>query len=83
MATVILVRHGRTSANASGTLAGRLPGVRLDDVGAEQAARTAARLAVVPLAAIVTSPLERCRDTARADRQGPSRPAEGLAPSAA
>ena len=33
MATVILVRHGRTSANASGTLAGRLPGVRLDDVG--------------------------------------------------
>ena len=28
MATLILVRHGRTSANASGTLAGRLPGVR-------------------------------------------------------
>ena len=51
MATVILVRHGRTSANASGTLAGRLPGVRLDDVGTEQAARTAERLGVVPLAA--------------------------------
>ena len=39
MATVILVRHGRTTANASGTLAGRLPGVRLDDLGAEQAQR--------------------------------------------
>jgi len=75
MATVILVRHGRTSANASGTLAGRTPGVRLDDVGAEQAVRTAARLAVVPLAAIVTSPLERCRDTARAIAKAhPDRP---------
>jgi probable phosphomutase (TIGR03848 family) len=75
MATVILVRHGRTSANASGTLAGRLPGVRLDDVGTDQAARTATRLAVVPLAAVVSSPLERCRDTARAiARAHPSRP---------
>ena len=75
MATLILVRHGRTSANASGTLAGRLPGVRLDDVGTEQAARTAARLSVVPLAAIVTSPLERCKETAKAiARAHPARP---------
>ncbi|MCB0895257.1 MAG: histidine phosphatase family protein, partial [Nocardioidaceae bacterium] len=37
MATVILVRHGRTTANASGTLAGRLPGVRLDETGVAQA----------------------------------------------
>lgn len=66
MATVILVRHGRTDANATGTLAGRLPGVRLDDVGTAQAVRTAERVAAVPLAAIVTSPLERCRQTARA-----------------
>ncbi len=66
MATVILVRHGRTTANASGTLAGRLPGVRLDDVGTEQARRTGERLAVVPLAAIVSSPLERCKQTAKA-----------------
>ena len=64
MATVILVRHGRTTANASGTLAGRLPGVRLDEVGATQAQRAAERLAVVPVAEIVTSPLERCRQTA-------------------
>lgn len=66
MATVILVRHGRTTANASGTLAGRLPGVRLDETGEGQAARTGERLAVVPLAALVTSPLERCRQTAKA-----------------
>jgi probable phosphomutase (TIGR03848 family) len=65
MATVVLVRHGRTSANASGTLAGRTPGVRLDDTGTAQAERAGARLAAVPLAAIVSSPLERCRQTAR------------------
>jgi probable phosphomutase (TIGR03848 family) len=66
MATVILVRHGRTTANASGTLAGRLPGVRLDDTGAAQADRTGDRLAAVPLAGVVTSPLERCKQTAKA-----------------
>ncbi|WP_299055055.1 MSMEG_4193 family putative phosphomutase [uncultured Nocardioides sp.] len=66
MATVVLVRHGRTTANASGVLAGRSPGVKLDEVGQGQAARTAERLAVVPLAAVVSSPLVRCRQTAAA-----------------
>ncbi len=66
MATVILVRHGRTTANATGVLAGRLRGVRLDERGAEQAAATAERLAPVRLAAVVSSPLERCKQTARA-----------------
>jgi probable phosphomutase (TIGR03848 family) len=66
MATVILVRHGRTTSNASGMLSGRLPGVLLDETGTAQAARTAERLAAVPLAAVVTSPLERCRQTAKA-----------------
>ncbi|SDD20252.1 histidine phosphatase family protein [Nocardioides lianchengensis] len=66
MATVILVRHGRTTANASGVLAGRTAGVKLDETGRGQAARTGERLAVVPLTAVVTSPLERCRQTARA-----------------
>lgn len=66
MATVLLVRHGRTTANATGLLAGRTPGVLLDDVGEQQAARTAERLADVPLAGIVTSPLERCTQTAAA-----------------
>lgn len=66
MATVILVRHGRTTANASGVLAGRSEGVKLDDVGQEQASSAAQRLAVVPLVAVVSSPLERCRQTAEA-----------------
>jgi probable phosphomutase (TIGR03848 family) len=80
MATLVLVRHGRTTANASGVLAGRTAGVRLDDVGREQARRTAERLAVVPLVGIVSSPLERCRQTSRAilDRQAgtPATPIE-------
>jgi len=66
MATVILVRHGRTTANASGVLAGRTAGVKLDEVGRGQADRTAERLAVVPLVGVVSSPLERCRQTSRA-----------------
>ncbi|GAB3995035.1 histidine phosphatase family protein [Nocardioides marmoraquaticus] len=65
MPTVILARHGRTSANASGVLAGRSPGVRLDDKGREQATAAGARLQGLPLAAVVSSPLTRCRETAR------------------
>ena len=64
MATVILVRHGRTAANATGVLAGWTPGVHLDDKGREQAAAVGARLRPVPLAAVVTSPLERTQETA-------------------
>ena len=65
MATVILARHGRTTANASGVLAGRSKGVHLDDQGLEQARAAGERLAGLPLAAVVTSPLERCKETAR------------------
>ncbi len=71
MATVILVRHGRTTANATGLLAGRADGVSLDQVGREQAALTSDRLAAVPLVGVVSSPLERCQQTAQIilDRQ--------------
>jgi probable phosphomutase (TIGR03848 family) len=68
--TVILLRHGRTTANTSGTLAGWTPGVLLDDTGAAQVGAVAERLAKVPLAAIVSSPLERCRQTADAIAEG-------------
>ncbi|MDI2035615.1 MSMEG_4193 family putative phosphomutase [Paenarthrobacter nitroguajacolicus] len=64
MATVILVRHGRTTANASGLLAGRAEGVILDQTGRDQAALTGDRLAAVPVVGVVSSPLERCRETA-------------------
>jgi probable phosphomutase (TIGR03848 family) len=65
MATVILVRHGRTTANATGLLAGRTPGVQLDETGQEQASLAGRRLAAVPLVGVVSSPLERCRQTAQ------------------
>ncbi|MGL5823883.1 MAG: MSMEG_4193 family putative phosphomutase [Nocardioides sp.] len=66
MAIVVLLRHGRTTANASGVLAGRADGVHLDAHGRDQARRAGARLAAVPLAALVTSPLARCLETAGA-----------------
>ncbi|HEY2204653.1 MAG TPA: histidine phosphatase family protein [Pseudonocardia sp.] len=63
MSTLILLRHGRSSANTSGVLAGRSPGVSLDDAGKGQAWSLAQRLKPVPLASVVTSPLDRCRQT--------------------
>jgi len=68
--TLVLLRHGRTAANVSGVLAGWTPGVVLDERGKEQAAAVAERLRPVPLAAVVTSPLERCRQTAEAVAAG-------------
>jgi probable phosphoglycerate mutase len=62
---VLLVRHGLT-AGTGHVLTGRTPGIPLDDRGREQASALAARLAAVPLEAIVTSPLQRCRETAEA-----------------
>lgn len=65
MATVILVRHGRSTANVTGLLAGRAAGVSLDQIGRDQAALTGDRLAPVPLVGVVSSPLERCQQTAQ------------------
>lgn len=66
MATVVLVRHGRSTANTQGVLAGRTPGVLLDDHGTAQVAALGERLAEVRFSAAVTSPLERCVATATA-----------------
>jgi probable phosphomutase (TIGR03848 family) len=62
--TVLLVRHGHSSANGEGILAGRLPGIHLTDKGREQASRLGERFAGVPVARVVSSPLERCLETA-------------------
>ncbi len=65
MATVLLVRHGLTALTGP-VLTGRTAGVDLDDRGREQAEALGARLRDVPLAAVVSSPLERCQQTADA-----------------
>ena len=63
MGTVILLRHGRSTANSAGVLAGRTLGVGLDEGGVAQAQALVERLAQLPLAAVVSSPLQRCRET--------------------
>ena len=65
MTTVLLVRHGLT-ATTGHVLTGWTPGIPLDDRGQAQAVALAARLAPLPLDAIVSSPLERCQQTAAA-----------------
>ncbi|MDQ1464888.1 MAG: hypothetical protein QOC73_1829 [Actinomycetota bacterium] len=65
MTTVLLVRHGLTAMTGP-VLAGRMPGVDLDERGQLQAAKLAERLAGVAVSAIVSSPLERCVQTAQA-----------------
>jgi probable phosphomutase (TIGR03848 family) len=62
--TVLLIRHGRTAANATGILAGRTAGVLLDARGRRQARTLGTRLRDVTLDAVVHSPLERCVQTA-------------------
>jgi probable phosphomutase (TIGR03848 family) len=73
MTVVLIVRHGLTSSTGK-ALTGWLPGITLDDRGQAQAAAVGERLAKIPLAAIVSSPLERCAQTATAIavRQGGS-----------
>lgn len=75
MAIVLLVRHGRTRANAEGVLAGWTPGIGLDERGREQAERVAGRLRETPIVAVHASPLQRCVETAQAVLQGRETPA--------
>ena len=63
MTTLLLVRHGHTDA-AGKRLTGRAPGVHLNELGRRQAERLVERLEGVRIDAIVSSPLERCRETA-------------------
>lgn len=64
MATCLLVRHGHSTANADGVLAGWTPGVGLTDRGRAQAGELAGHLGGIPLVRVVSSPLQRCRETA-------------------
>ena len=65
MTTVVLVRHGLTAMTGP-VLAGWTPGLHLDERGEKQAAEVAERLRPVPFDAVVSSPLDRCLDTAGA-----------------
>jgi len=62
---VLIVRHGLTASTGT-ALTGWTPGISLDDRGRAQASAVGARLAGLPVDAIVSSPLDRCRETAEA-----------------
>jgi probable phosphomutase (TIGR03848 family) len=83
--TVLLIRHGLTATTGQ-LLTGWTPGVGLDERGRAQAKALGERLASVPLDAIVTSPLDRCRQTvdeivaARGGHIGPGEPGQAAGP---
>lgn len=64
MGTVLLIRHGQSVANAQGVLAGRAPGVHLDEHGEKSAGELGVHLSALPIAKVLVSPLERTQQTA-------------------
>lgn len=62
--TLLFIRHGQTTWNVEHRLPGQISGVALNEVGREQAKRLSESLKVLPLTAVISSPLERARDTA-------------------
>jgi broad specificity phosphatase PhoE len=66
----LLVRHGQSTFNVEGRLPSQLPDVPLTDEGRRQAHQAAVALAGLNLSAIVSSPLERARETAEIIARG-------------
>jgi broad specificity phosphatase PhoE len=62
--TLLFIRHGQTTWNVEHRLPGQLPGIHLTDTGKQQAERLADALAVLPISAVISSPLERASETA-------------------
>lgn len=63
MTKILLIRHATTDTVGK-RLSGRKPGVHLNEEGRMQAQRLAERLALLPVSAIYSSPLERAVETA-------------------
>jgi probable phosphoglycerate mutase len=65
MPTILLIRHGENDYVKQGRLAGRKPGVHLNEKGREQARALAKTLKGTKLKAVYSSPLERAVETAQ------------------
>ena len=65
MTQIILIRHGENDYVKKDKLAGRLPGVHLNEKGQAQAKALAAGLKGEKLAAVYSSPLDRAIETAK------------------
>lgn len=63
MTTFYLIRHGSNDF-FSHTLVGRTPGVHLNEIGTREANELASALTGENIQKILTSPMERCRETA-------------------
>ena len=63
MASIILVRHSRSTANTAGVLAGQAPGIALDEVGFTQAQGLVSRIGEIEIKRVISSPLQRCLET--------------------
>jgi probable phosphomutase (TIGR03848 family) len=64
MATLLLIRHGENDL-VGRKLAGRTPGVHLNENGRKQAGAVAEALGKAPIKAIYSSPMERAVETAQ------------------
>lgn len=64
MPIFLLIRHGENEYVKKGRMAGRLPGIHLNERGRQQAQALAERLVQAQIKAIYSSPLERAMETA-------------------
>jgi probable phosphomutase (TIGR03848 family) len=64
MAVILLIRHGENDYVKKRMLAGRLPGVHLNQNGIQQANLLAEKLKGAPVKAVYSSPLDRTMETA-------------------
>ncbi len=65
MPLLLLIRHGENDFVKTGKMAGRIPGVHLNEKGQKQAQALGEALAEVPIKAVYSSPLERAMETAQ------------------
>lgn len=62
--TLLFIRHGESTWNIEGLLPGQRPGIPLTEKGRKQATALGDALSAIPISAIISSPLERARETA-------------------
>jgi probable phosphomutase (TIGR03848 family) len=64
MPLLFLIRHGENDYSKEGKMAGRIPGIHLNERGKQQAEELARVFINVPIKAVYSSPLERAMETA-------------------
>jgi len=62
---LLLIRHGENDYVKTGKMAGRIPGVHLNERGQKQAKALGEALKDIPIKAVYSSPLERAMETAK------------------